>query len=377
MVAKSLPDWNKLRNDFKISPGKVYLDHAAGGPIPIPVQRKIIEFYQQNATEADFAWPLWIENREKARVSAARFLNADPSEVAFISSVSEGMNFIAELLVNQGPVLLNSLEFPSSTIPWISRKAKVIFQKPENGKISIEKAKELSTKNKVKTIVTSFVQYSNGFRQDLEALGNDKGNRFLVVNATQGAGCFPLDVQKMGIDFLVTNSYKWLMAGYGGGILMIRKKWLKKFTPSTLGWRSMENPDAMDNRKIKVAENASRYELGCPYFPAMIGVGAACDYFQEIGLQHISKRILEVTDYLIDQLQKLGLEILSPLEPECRSGIVVFKIKEPKKLFLFLIQRNIFVSVRGGGVRVGPHFYNTFEEIDHLIQAIRIYLKKS
>lgn len=370
-------DWKKLRNDFKLSSGKVYLDHAAGGPIPEPVHKKIIEFYRQNAEEADFAWMTWVAEREKARENAARFLNADPSEIAFISSVSEGMNFIAELLAKQGPVLLNDLEFPSSTVPWIGKKAKMVFQKPKQGKLLLQETEKIIKSKKIKTIVTSFVQYSNGFRQDLEALGKLKGTRYLVVNATQGFGTFPLDVQRMDIDFLVTNSYKWLMAGYGGGILMVRKKWLKKFKPSTLGWRSMEDPDVMDNRKIRVSPNALRYELGCPNFPAMIGVGAACEYFEKIGKQNIANRVLEVTDYLIQRLQELKMEILSPLEREYRSGIVVFKVKDPKKLFLFLLQRNIFVSVRGGGIRVGPHFYNTFEEIDILLRNIQAFIKKS
>jgi len=363
--------WAKIRTDFPITKKCVYLDHAAGGPIPRPVFEKIQKYYEENAQESDFAWPKWVKRREGVRQKVARFIHADPDEIAFTSSTSQGMNLVAELLADRGEVLTNTCEFPSSTLPWIWRKAKIVWQKPAMGKVSLRQLGSLLSPS-VRTVVTSFVQYGTGYRQDLAALGKMKGKRFLVVNATQGFGAFPIDVRLWNADFLVTNSYKWLMAGYGGGVLYIRKKWLDRLSPESVGWRSVKFPERIDNRKIDLSRKASRYEGGCPSFPTIFGVGAAVDYLSAIGKSKIAKRILQLTDFLITGLENKGFEILTPLEKKHRSGIVIFKSKNAVNLWQKLLKNKIYVSLRGGGIRVAPHFYNSFEEIDKLLKILKL-----
>jgi cysteine desulfurase/selenocysteine lyase len=361
--------WQKIRKDFPVTKRGIYLDHAAGGPVPLPVLKRIQAHYQENANESDFAWMKWIEQREAARRTVAEFIHASPEEVTFISSTSQGMNFIAEMIAAEGDVLINRSEFPTSTVPWLWRKAKLSWQEPRNAKIDLADLQNLLSP-KIKTIVSSFVQYATGYRQDLAALGKMKKDRYLVVNATQGFGALPIDVKKWKADFLVTNSYKWLMAGYGGGVFYIRKELLSKLRPGTVGWRSMNDPEAMDNQKQDLNPAAMRYELGCPPFPAIIAVAAACKYFMQIGTEKIEKRILELTDFAIEQLQRKSFEIISPLEKKFRSGIVVFKAKQPVKTWKRLLNQNIYVSARGGGIRVAPHFYNSFEEIEKMVKAL-------
>lgn len=207
--------WQELRKDFPITQKYIYLDHAAGGPIPRPVLEAIQQFQKENAEGADFHWLDWMKRRDEARQTVADFIGASPEEIAFSSSTSHGMNLVAELLAGEGKVALNESEFPSSTVPWLWRNAKVA-QWSELGD---------SDPGDARTIVTSFVQYATGQRQDVSAIGQTKGDRFLVVNATQGFGVLPIDVRKWNADFVCTNSYKWMMAGYGGGILYIRKPW--------------------------------------------------------------------------------------------------------------------------------------------------------
>lgn len=367
--------WDSIRSDFPITEKCIYLDHAAGSPIAHPVREQILRYYRENSEGADFAWTKWIARREEARRKVAQFIGADPSEIAFIHSTSEGMNLVAELLAGEGAVLTNESEFPSSTLPWIWRKAKIVWQKPENGKIPLEKLKTLLSP-KIKTIVTSFVQYATGFRQDLEGLGKIKGDRYLVINATQGFGAFPIDVRKWKADFLVTNSYKWLMAGYGGGVLYIRKKWLARFKPRSIGWRSMKNPEVMDNRLLDLKVDASRYESGCPDFSTIFGVGAAAEYLAGIGMGKIQKRILELTDFAIRGLEEKGFKVVSPKEAGHRSGIVVFEAKDAARICRRLAGEKIYVSPRGAGIRIAPHFYNSFEEIETFLKKWVEYAAK-
>lgn len=361
------PCWDKIRRaDFPITKKSVYLDHASGGPIPLPVAKKIQTYYDEHVRLADYSWPKWIAGREKVRARVAKFINAEPGEITFIQSTSQGMNYVAELLVDEGTVLTNTCEFPSSTLPWIWRGAKMVWQEPEKGVIRAEVGKDIT----VRTILTSFVQYATGFRQDLEAVGKRKGNRYFVVNATQGFGAFPINVQQCKIDFLMSNSYKWLMAGYGGGVLYINRKWIRKFKPADVGWRSMRKPEGMANRKIDLKDDASRYEMGCPSFPTIFGVGAAVDYLSGIGMEKISQRILELTDFAIQGLERKGCEIISPREPKHRSGIVIFKPRHPKKTWKKLLRSGVYTSLRGEGIRLAPHFYNNYEDIERLLRSV-------
>lgn len=362
--------WEKIRRDFANTGSGLYLDHAAGGPIPLPVQSRIQAYLKENASEADFAWPKWMKRLEAARETAARFINAAPEEVAFVHSTSQAMNFVAELIADKGRVLTNTAEFPSSTIPWIERDARLVFQADERGRISLEKLAALLSPG-VKTVLTSYVQYATGFRQDMKRLGRLKKDRFLVVNATQGLGALPVDVKAWNADFLCSNSYKWLMAGYGGGILYVKKKWLSKFKPASAGWRSVIDAEAMNNRKFRLLPSAARYEFGCASFGTIFAVGAAMDYLMEIGREKIEKRILALTDYAAASLSKNGFEILSPRSSaEESSGIVVFRVKNPHHVWKRLIASRVFVSARGEGLRLGPHFYNTHEEIDQFLKKL-------
>lgn len=343
--------WKEIRRDFPITQHAIYLDHAAGGPIPRPVLETIQQFQKENAEGADFYWPDWMKRREKARQTVADFIGAIPEEIAFTTSTSHGMNLIAEILASEGKVLLNKFEFPSSTVPWLWRNA------------SVEWKTHCGDVEDVRIIVTSFVQYATGYREDIEALGKTKGDRFLVVNATQGLGVLPVDVQKWNADFICSNSYKWMMSGYGGGILYIRKPWLERFRPAGAGWRSMVGCDLMQNKNLEMKKMGERYEWGCPNFSAMFGFASAIRYFSQIGIELIEKRVLELTDFLVCELQKRGFEIISSLDPRHRSGIVVFRIANAVSIWKKLLERKIYVSPRGEGIRVAPHFYNTEEEI--------------
>ena len=367
-------NWGKIRRDFPITKRFTYLDHASAAPMPKPVYEAALQYYKELGGFADFSWNRWIARREEVRRKVAQFINAEPDEIAFTSSTSHGMNLIAELIAHEGSVLTNTLEFPATTIPWIHRNAKLKFLEPDQGVVSVDLIKR-HLKSEVKTILTSFVQFQNGFKQDLEAIGRIKRNCFFVVNATQGFGYLPIDVKRMRIDFLATNSYKWLMAGYGGGILYMNRKWIRKFKPHSAGWRSAPHPEQFDNRHIPLKLEASRYEYGCPPFPHIFAIGAALDYLSKIGRSNVQERILSLTDFLIDQLRKYGFEILSPLDSSARSGIVVFSVKNAQKLTNFLLARKIYVSPRGGGIRVAPHVYNTESDIVHFMSILREEIK--
>jgi selenocysteine lyase/cysteine desulfurase len=131
--------------------------------------------------------------------------------------------------------------------------------------------------------------------------------------------------------------------------------------------------------KINMSNTATRYELGTPHFPNIVALNAALKYISKIGIRQIEKRILNLTDYLIDLLHKMNMQILSPIEQKkYRSGIILFKAgdKKPVEVATKLKRENrVIVSARGRGIRVSSHFYNNEQDIDKLISALKRILQ--
>lgn len=362
--------WQEIRKDYPVANQKLYFDAAGVGPVPQPVREAIQQYWREHAEEADFAWMKWMDRIAQVRKQAADFIGAHPDEIAFTSSTSHGMNLAAEILASRGNVLMPSTEFPSSTLPWIWRCASVIWHDPKSEGDLAARIEKDSVKS-IRTVVTSYVQYATGLREDLGNIKKVKGDRFFVVNASQAFGVFPLNVSELGLDFLMTNSYKWLGAGYGGGIFYIRRSWLENSKPSALGWRSVNHPDAVDNRSQDIQATAARYELGGPNFASIFAMGAALDYLKKIGTDKISARILELSGYAAEALARAGYAVLSPCQESQRSGIVVFQVNDPKTVWKKLLAEGVATGLRGGGIRLALHIYNTPDEIDQLLLRLK------
>ena len=263
-------DWNKVREEFPVCKKYVYLNPAGGSPVSKSAANEGKRFYDEMLEFGDIYWDKWLERTEKVRSQLAGFIGADREEIGFTTNTSHGMNLVAQFLKNivigkgkgedrekAAAVLTMRDEFPSTTFPWINQKAEIRFVEPENYGYSIENIKKALTPE-VKILISSYVQYCTGFRQDLEELGNfcKENNLIFVVNATQALGIFPVDVKKCNIDFLVFTGLKWATAGYGIGGLYVNKKWLTPDNFPFAGWRSVETPGKMDNLALELKNEA-------------------------------------------------------------------------------------------------------------------------
>ena len=335
------------------------------------------DFYKDSMTYGGTHWQKWIGCIEEARRIYAAFIGARVEEIAFTHSTSEGMNIIAHLLAHRGHAISNDLEFPSSNLPWINRGADMTIVPSQNGMVPIELIRK-AIQRKTRTIITSHVQYSTGFKQDLETLSKicAEKNLYLVVNATQSIGALNFDVAKFGVDFTVANGHKWLLSSFGIGTLYIQSKLLDKelgLNPPFFSQFGQANKERFDNMEIRMSKNASKFELSTPHFPNVIALLAAVKYISKISILRIEERIRYITQYLIDRLAELKIQILSPLKNIHRSAIIVFKSRSPEHLTAYLGKRRIIVSARGGGIRISPHFYNDEGDIDRLIVALKSY----
>jgi selenocysteine lyase/cysteine desulfurase len=227
-------------------------------------------------------------------------------------------------------------------------------------------------------VAVSHVEYFNGFRNDLRALSEiaHEHGAYLIVDAIQSAGAVRIDVKRDDVDFLTAGCYKWLLGPPGAGYLYVKEELIEKSEPPFVGWRSVkpevfETIDFWEIWKLRLSETASRFEVGSPSFISLVGATEALKLLLNVGVENVERRILMLTGRLIEAVENLGLKLQTPEEQQHRSGIVNFKIAEPEEVAEKLGSKGIVVSARAHGIRVSPHFYNTEEEIDRLIDEIR------
>jgi selenocysteine lyase/cysteine desulfurase len=360
--------WDDVRRDFPGLEGKAYLNAAAASPTPRPVREAVDGFYREMEDGGDRDWEAWLDRREDVRRRVAAFVGAQPEEIAFVPNASTGINLIVDLLEGDGPVITGEAAFPAVSLPWIHRGVQVHFMPLVEGILRLESF-ALSQAPPAATIAVSHVEFTNGCRQDLDAFGALKQGRNLVVAASQSLGAFPVDVRRSGIDALATGGHKWLCAGYGAGFVYIRREIVEKRPPRAIGWMSVHDPYAFDNRRAHLVVENRRTEVGCPAFGTIFALGAAIDYLQAIGRDAIAERVLALNMYLTFQLSREGFEVLSP-GGEHRSGQTLVRMPAPERARRFLQSRGVYVTEKPEGVRIATHFYNDERDVDMCVKGL-------
>jgi len=367
----------KIREQFPITKNKIFLNHAAQSPLPKPVAdavHKCTDEFSKFGTTS-------IEWNDGGKPFFAKLIGAKPEEIAFVENTSVGLNIAANVLRYPlgSKIVTTDLEYPSVVYPWLRKSlgVKVHYVKNVDWKILLEDL-EKAIDDKTVAVAISHVEYVNGFRHDLRALSEiaHEHGAYLIVDAIQSAGAMQIDVERDDVDFLTNACYKWLLSPPGAGYLYVKKELIEKFEPPYVGWASVkqdifETTDFWDIWSLKLSETASRFEVGSPSFISLMGATEALKLLLNIGIENITRRILRLTDHLIEAVKNLGLKLQTPEESPYRSGIVNFKIDKPQELAEKLKQKGIIVSARTHGIRVSPHFYNTEEEIDRLIEEAR------
>jgi selenocysteine lyase/cysteine desulfurase len=366
-----MSDWSEIRKQYPVTKNVAYLNTAAAGPLSIATVGAATEYYQQMMNEGDARWDEWLGRREVVREKIARFINADPDEIGLTTNTSSGMSVIVDTLQGRGEVISCELEFPVTTIPWMHRRIPVHLIKTHDGVLHIEDIHRM-VNWKTGIISLSHVQFSNGFRMDLEELGRNKKDNLLVINASQSAGVFDIDVKKMGIDALCATGHKWMLSGYGSGFVYLSRELMAETMPRSIGWLSVNDPYAMRNDEIHLRHDvAARAELGCPHFAGMFALGAAVDQFFEIGMAEIQQRALSLNGELTDRLRDGGWNLLSPLaEEKYRSAETLIAAENPAAIVAQLASQNVVVTEKPQGIRVATNFFNNKDDLEKLIAAL-------
>lgn len=358
----------------------VYLNHAGVAPISTRVEEALARYAAEATRRGAFDYDrVYDTELERVRGRAAVLLGARSEEIAFVKNTTEGLGLVASGL-DWRPgdrVVTCDLEYPSNVYPWWwlrGRGVETVLLRGREGRLPFDVVEEALRDPRIRLLSLSSVEFGSGFRHDWVRLGRMCRERGILfcVDAIQSLGCLPLDVEEAGIDFLASDGHKWLLSVEGCGIFYCSRRVLEHVQPRIVGWRSVSNNRDYDSYHLELQESAGRFEEGTPNTAGIFALGAAIDLLLEIGVEAIGRRVLSLTGQLAEGLRQRGATLLSPRAAEERSGIVAFRLDEepPARTASKLRRRGIFVVVRRGAVRASPHFYNSEQDLNALLEAL-------
>jgi kynureninase len=197
----------------------------------------------------------------------------------------------------------------------------------------------------------------------------------VILDCYQSAGIVPLDVTALGVDFAVGGSVKWLCGGPGNGWLYVRPDLTDQLEPTFTGWQAHERPFAFEE-ELDYARGVARFLTGTPNVPAHYAATAGYDLIEEVGVARIRERSLELTQLLIDLADAVGFDVRSPRDPARRGGTVTVHMPDFPAVHAELNAREILCDFRpDAGIRLGPHFFTTEDELRRVISEIETILE--
>ncbi len=371
-------DINAVRAEMPVVRQYSFMNHAGIAPVSGRAASAMRRYIDEAESHASVRGKLQAEAR-RVRQLGAKLLNSHVEEVTFIKNTSEGISFVANgLQFSRGDNIVTSgVEFPANIYPWMNLRAQGVQLKmvPEdNGRIPLERLVELID-DRTRVVAISSVQFASGYRTDLAALGaacQERGVLF-SVDAIQSVGCVPIDVRAMKIDFLSADGHKWMLGPEGVGLFYCRHELLGLLQPSSVGWLSVTDPTNWGEYNLEFHDDARRFDGGSYNLAGIWGLGASLEWLLELGVDAIWERVRMLTDRLVDGVRAKGYRVVSSRNPSEASGIVSFvsDIHDHTRIVNHLLQEYRTVAVaRIGRIRVSPHFYNTEEEIDQLIEHL-------
>ena len=360
---------------------RVYLNHASTGPLPARAVRALSEWSAMRAEPWRISDEMEFGVMNRSRELAGQLIGAAADEIVLTTNTSHGINIAARCLpLRAGDVVLSSdREFPANVYPWmaLAREGVRYEQVPctSAGLPDETRILEALDRPRVKVLTLSWVSFASGYTVDLERIGGACRERdiYFVVDAIQGVGARTLNARACDIDILACGGQKWLLSPWGTGFAYVRRELVRELEPREIGWLAVR--DSYDfNRLVDYDlswyDDARRFEVGTLPYQDLAAFCASVELLLETGIACIATHIGGLLDTMMAPLRDAGATLVTPADPRQRAGIVTVRVKNAERASDALARAGIVCSLREGGIRISPHFYNSPEDVDRAVSVL-------
>lgn len=382
---KDLKDFIGNADAFPVLRKWNFFNHAGVSPLPRSTSDALRKYAEQAETSV-YLGTNWYADIESLRVTAAKMINAHRDEIAFVKNTSEGISIVAEGIDWQwGDVIVTTgVEYPANIYPWMevarSYGAKLLMvdeiDTAEGARmVPTEKILQAASDPRCRLVAISHVGYASGQRHDLMRIGQfcHEHKKLFFVDAIQTIGIVPVDVKAMHIDYLSADGHKWMLGPEGAGIFYCRRELIDHTRPLMIGWMNVVDADKYGDYNYTLKPDAGRFECGTYNVAGLLALRASLEMFQSIDPEAIFNRMKMLTTRLIKGLAGKGYRIISPRGLGQWSGIVSFTSPAHNHEDIWRKlrkEKRTEIALREGRLRASPHFYNTEQQIDDLIEAV-------
>jgi kynureninase len=369
------------RKEFPILARTVYLISHSLGAMPARTRDNLAAYSDTWATRGVRAWEEgWWEMPVRIGDLIARIIGAGPGEVVMHPNVSVCQSVVTSCFDWSGrrnKIVTEDLNFPSNLYVYreLERTGARLVTVPSPDGITVPLEGLLDAIDEQTQLVSvSHVIFRSAYLQDLAAItrrAHEAGAK-IIADIYHSAGTLPVNVRELGLDFATGGSVKWLCGGPGAGYLYVRRELWNELRPRLTGWTAHKTPFAFDSGAMEYADDSFRFLNGTPAIPALYAARAGYEIIHEVGVERIRAKSMRQTARLMELAQEAGFAIRCPLNPCERGGTVVIDLPRADAIAHELSRRDFLVDSRpGAGIRIGPHFYTSDDELDLLIREIR------
>ena len=364
----------RYRDQFPVTQNLIYLNHAAVAPLARPAAEAMQWLAADGMEFGSLHYDRWLDCYDGLRRAAAMLVNGAPEEIALVKNTSEGIATIAMGLDWRAGdrIVCFREEFPANQYPWRRLEARGVAIDWLSVNDPLERIEQAA--RGAKLLAISFVQYLTGYRADVAAIGEicRRHGAIYFVDAIQGLGAFPLDVRVAHIDALAADGHKWMLGPEGCGILYISRALQERVEPVEFGWTNVAGYNDYGARDMALRADAGRYECGTLNTIGCFGLRASLEFLLGIGVENVAEAVRAVADRLDAGVRRKGYEVASVRTPASGAGIVSFRKEgvDAAALVAKLREHGVIGAARAGWVRMSPHFYISFEEIDRALEWI-------
>jgi selenocysteine lyase/cysteine desulfurase len=360
-----------------------FFNTAGISPLPTVVADEMVDMIRVQEAQGRYRpdiQEMLSKKSDSARGQVASFYNVSPEEIAFTHSISEGLNIISEGIdwKEGDEVVVSDQEHPSGYMPWALRlqqygvilKQFSLLPEPEG---MVDRLRQILT-DRTRVVALSHVTSSFGIRVPADEIVKvaQEAGALVGFDGAQSGGQFPIDLDQMGCDFYSATSYKWCLGPYGVGALYVKRDALNRLKVRRSGAWGIEKLDTKTGT-FSFPDTARRFEYGARNKPLRIGYGRALRNIQEIGLESIEQRVVELVNYFKGKLSDFpGAKVQTP--DGFSAGAINVRLGDidhdalRKSLW---DKHQIVVVSPAGGIRFSLAYFTTREEIDTTLEAIR------